>query len=188
MIQPLEPILIEELIAHVASRTQAKPRLILAHGLYRYTGDPRGESIDLAAVERIGYRAFVRVGTKTLVAVDCVTAGETKSYRIHLDAIAASWLLQVRLLRHRKQLAGARCELRLLLVQAHHLMFFWLAFPSGDGNADLFLQTREAAGASGRQRLLARSGVESLIQKSVSQYAAMVARRDKLLAEVASRT
>jgi hypothetical protein len=188
MIQSLEPALLQELIAHVATRSSAKPRLILAHGLYRYTGDPRGETIDLAAVERIGYRAFVRVGTQTILAVDCVTAAETKSYRIHTGDIAISWLRQVRLLRQRKQLAGARCELRLLLVQAHHLMFFWLAFPSGDGNADLFLQTREAAGASGRQRLLHRSGVESLIQKSVSQYAAMVARRDKLLAEVASRT
>jgi hypothetical protein len=189
MIQALEPILVEELISYVAKRpsasspegggSPAKPKIILAHGLYRYTGDPRSESTDLTAVQRIGYRAFVRVGTKTIVVVDCVTTGETKSYRMHLGAIAMSWLHQVRLLRKRKQLAGARCELRSLLAPAHHLMFFWLAFTSGDGKADLFLQTREAAGTPRRQRLLARSDVESLIQKAVSRYAEMDARRTK---------
>jgi hypothetical protein len=191
MIRPLEPILAEELMAYVARRPSAgsplggtalaKPKVILAHGLCRYTGDPLGESTDLTAVQRIGYRAFVRLGTNSIVAVDCVSTGETKSYRMHFGAIATSWLHQVRLLRRRKQLAGVRGELRSLLVPAHHLMFFWLAFPPEDGKADLFLQTREAAGAPGHQRLLVTSDVESLIQKAVSRYSEMDARRTKSL-------
>jgi len=195
MIRKLEPVLVEELIAHVAKRppassqggatAPAKPRIVLALDLYRYTGDPRSETIDFTTIQRIGHRAFVRVGTETIVAVDCVTIGETKSYRMHFDAIATSWLQQVRLLRKRKQLAGAQYELRALLVPAHHLMFFWLAFSSGEGQADLFLPTREAAGAPGRQRLLAGSDVASLIQRAVSRYAEMDARRTQILANLA---
>src|SRR5450759_3067645 len=125
MIQALEPILAEELISHVAKRSPAtsqeggaataKPKIILAHGLFRYTGDPRSERADLTAVQRIGYRAFVRVEKKAVVAVDCVTTGETRSYRVHFGTIATSWLRQVRLLRKRKQLVGAKCELGSIL-------------------------------------------------------------------------
>ncbi len=191
MIQRLELILAEELTAHVARRPPAGspqggtalavPKVILAHGLYRYTGDPLGEGADLTAVQRIGYRAFVRRGTNSIVAVDCVSTGESKSYRMHLGAVATSWLHQVRLLRRRKQLAGVRVELRSLLVPAHQLMFFWIVFPPEDGKTDLFLRTREAAGAPGHQRLLVTGDVESLIQKAVSRYAEMNARRTKLL-------
>jgi hypothetical protein len=152
--------------------------MVLSLGLYRYSGDPRSERVDLTAVEQLGYRAFVRVERETIVAVDCVMKVEPHSYRTHFGPIVESWLRQVRLLRKRKQVAGKPFELRALLVQPYHLTFFWVARPSEE--EDLFLPTKEASGATRPQKLLTRSEVEALVQQSVSRYAEMETRRAKL--------
>lgn len=191
MSQVLSPALAVELITYLSKRHSAvradgfdavaKPRLIMSHGLYRYSGDPRSDSIDLAAVERLGYRAFVWIRKNAVIAVDCITKPEVSSYRIHFGDIALSWLHEVRLLRKRKQLLYQEYEVRWLLVQAHHFMLFWLAFPSGNPTADLFLQTDEEFSARRRRRFFGKSEAEALIREAIVKYNEMHVRQTEVL-------